>query len=122
MEDTKEAIICYNIDLNELEKIRKEQGLVRLHLIDGTGMEDMLMSDIISNEPKEVDNSEETLAEDSSFIIFHDADGQTINTIIRNFRINKKSCVFATTTDTNLNWTLRELLAELVKEHKRFGN
>lgn len=122
LEDTEEAIIFYNIDLNELEKIMKERGLSRLRLIDGTGMEDILLSDIINNKPKELDNSEETLSEDNSFIIFHNADGQTINAMINNFKINCKSCVFATTTDTNLSWTLRELLAELVKEHKRFGN
>ncbi|MEA2066227.1 MAG: DUF3783 domain-containing protein [Thermotogota bacterium] len=122
MEDTNGAIICYNLDLDELEKLMKEHGSNRLCLIDGKGLEDKLINNIVNNELKDVDDSDTNLSRSNSFIIFHNVDGKTINDVIKNIRLKGKSCVFATTTETNLNWTLKELLSELIQEHKRFGH
>ncbi|MFO7881000.1 MAG: DUF3783 domain-containing protein [Kosmotogaceae bacterium] len=122
MEKFSSAIIGYNIDVNELKKIIQDQNLDRLKFIDSTDKEDMLISDIISNEPKKVANSEISFSENNSFIIFHNVSGKTVNEVIKSIKIKSKSCIFATTTETNMNWTLKELLSELIQEHKRFGN
>jgi hypothetical protein len=100
----------------------KEHGSNRLYLIDGKGREDMLINNIINNELKDIDDSDTNLSKSNSFIIFHNVEGKTINDVIKNIRLKGKSCIFATTTETNLNWTLKELLSELIQEHKRFGH
>ncbi len=122
MGETNSAIICYNHDLDELKKMVNEHSSNRLCLIDGKGTEDVLINNIINNELKDVDDSDTNLAEGNSFIIFHNVDGKTINDVIKNIRLNSEACIFATTTETNLNWTLKELLSELIQEHKRFGH
>ena len=43
--------------------------------------------------------------------------GSTIKEIRR---LLQKECVFATTTESNLNWKLEDLLAELTEEHDYF--
>jgi len=55
------------------------------------------------------------------FVIIHGLGGQEIGKIMAEVRkLAKGRVIFATTTETNLNWTLEELLEELRREDEYF--
>ncbi|MFW6120618.1 MAG: DUF3783 domain-containing protein [Petrotogales bacterium] len=121
MDDSTSAIIVYNVDFDELNTIIENKNLVNLHIIDSNGLEDRKISEIINNITVRINKKVKAFSDNNSFIIFHNADGKTINEVIKSIKIKGSSCVFATTTETNIKWTLKDLLAELLQEHKRYG-
>ncbi|MDK2886160.1 MAG: hypothetical protein PWP54_718 [Thermosipho sp. (in: thermotogales)] len=57
---------------------------------------------------------------EKSFIILHGFEDTEIKKVIKALReiLPEKELVFATSTPTNLKWTLEDLLNELEKEHE----
>ncbi len=122
LNDSTSAIIVYNINVDELNAIIKNENLDNLHVIDSTGLENRKISEIVNNIPEKMYKKESAFSDNNSFVVFHNADGKTINEVIKSIRIKGRSCIFATTTETNMKWTLEDLLTELLQEHKRYGN
>ncbi|WP_297535318.1 DUF3783 domain-containing protein [Thermococcus sp.] len=55
------------------------------------------------------------------FLIMHGLEGEAIKRVITEVRkLTEGRVIFATTTETNLGWTLEELLEELKKEDEYF--
>ncbi|WP_099210801.1 DUF3783 domain-containing protein [Thermococcus henrietii] len=55
------------------------------------------------------------------FVIMHDLDNEGIKRVIGDVRkLAEGRVIFATTTETNLSWTLEELLEELRREDEYF--
>ncbi|WP_456422096.1 DUF3783 domain-containing protein [Thermococcus sp.] len=55
------------------------------------------------------------------FVIMHEPTNEDIKTVMKNVReLIGREVIFATTTETNLNWTLEELLEELKAEDEYF--
>ncbi|ANQ53090.1 MULTISPECIES: DUF3783 domain-containing protein [Thermosipho] len=58
--------------------------------------------------------------EDKRFVILHGFEKDDIFKVMKILKENfpEKELIFATTTPTNLNWKLSDLIVEIEKEHK----
>jgi hypothetical protein len=60
------------------------------------------------------------MKKEKSFIVLHGFENLEIKKVIKTLRENfpEKDLIFATSTPTNLKWTLEDLFNELEKEHE----
>ncbi|MBN2252292.1 MAG: DUF3783 domain-containing protein, partial [Kosmotogaceae bacterium] len=96
-------------------------SLSNFTVIDCVGMENGILREILNEEVISQNGRVNRNGETLCYVIFNGFDNSTIGSTIKEIRLLlQKECVFATTTESNLNWKLEDLLSELTEEHDYF--
>jgi len=96
-------------------------SLNNVTVIDCIGMENCTLREILNKESVSQNGKVNRNGEFLCYAIFNGFDNSSVGSTINEIRrLLRKECVFATTTESNLNWKLEDLLAELTEEHDYF--
>ncbi|MDD3461573.1 hypothetical protein KU43_01630 [Mesotoga sp. SC_NapDC2] len=89
-------------------------------VIDCRGLENLTLKEILNSEcPKK--EAPLTSGEVLCYVIFSGFENSYIGQIIKQIRqYLGRDLVFATTTESNMNWKMSDLLSELAEEHNYF--
>lgn len=115
-ESGRSVLLCCDKELTSLVR----SSLNNVTVIDCIGMENSTLREILEKEAVS-QNGRAKNREHLCYAIFNGFENSTIGSTIKEIRrLLQKECVFATTTESNLNWKLEDLLAELTEEHDYF--
>lgn len=118
---SENPLVLYYTESDEEKRI-VEEFFINYKTVDCTGLEEKKLDSIISGEIEKEAPRKWGLNR-YSFMIFHNMNNKEILEILKHFRqVSKSSWIFATTTENNLNWILKDLLKELIEEHKNMHN
>ncbi|RKX50846.1 MAG: hypothetical protein DRP32_01395 [Thermotogae bacterium] len=103
---------------SEEEKRIAEKFFINYQTRDCTGLEEEKLYSVITGKTGN-SKSQKLDLRGYSFMIFHNIKSKEIPEILKHFRkVSKSNWIFATTTENNLSWTLKDLFHELVEEHE----
>jgi len=117
--DSEKAILLH-CDQEVTELLKKR--IRGISLVDCHGLEQSSIRTILSNETVRSDSRSDSEETDCCFVIFNGIDSGHINQAISYIKsLSQRRWIFATTTPSNLDWSLDELLRELMCEHNYFN-
>lgn len=96
-------------------------SLISVNVIDCIGLENYTLKEILDQEDISGNGKANRNEERFCYAIFNGFDNNAIGNTIKEIRqLLQKDWIFASTTESNLNWKLEDLLAELTQEHDYF--
>ncbi|OAA31214.1 hypothetical protein AT15_06875 [Kosmotoga arenicorallina S304] len=118
---SENPLVLYYTESEEEKRI-VEEFFINYETIDCTGLEEKKLDSIISGEIEKASHKKWS-SNHYSFMIFHKMESKEILEILKHIRqVSKSEWIFATTTENNLNWVLKDLLKELIEEHRNMHN
>ncbi len=96
-------------------------SLISVNVIDCIGLENRTLKEILNQEDITGNGKVNRNEERFCYAIFDGFDNNAVGSTIKEIRkLLQKDWIFASTTESNLNWKLEDLLAELTQEHDYF--
>jgi len=112
------SILLY-CDEETTSPVRKSS--INVNVIDCIGLENRTLKEILDQEDIRGNGKVNRNEERFCYAIFNGFDNNAIGNTIKEIRqLLQKDWIFASTTESNLNWKLKDLLAELTQEHNYF--
>jgi len=109
-------LLLIGIEKDVAKKIEEDLGINVFIL--GKEAEDKLLKDIVTN-PQDFEDDDTW--HERKFAIMHGMNNEEVKKVLGVFKTQGiKDVIFATTTETSLNWKLSNLLDELLEEDEYF--